>query len=266
MLVTMRDVAQKVGVSKQTVSAVLNGKPGISAATIAKVRQAIAELGYQPNLVATSLRSGSNNTIGLLLGDVTNPYFSQLARGAEDVAVARGYGAMLCNTYDDPARLLMYLQMFARQQIPGVVGFSADKARELGLPSSCIFQEAPCMDDRRGGYVATAHLLDLGHRRIGCITAPMTSSPGIERLRGFQSALADWGVEFDKNLVVEASFDYASGTKAVEQMLKIWTRAYFPTLSSVDKRTTQLAALPSGNVEYEPELPARYRGSCACPH
>ncbi|WP_052569301.1 substrate-binding domain-containing protein [Ktedonobacter racemifer] len=76
------------------------------------------------------------------------------------------------------------------------------------------------MDDRRGGYVATAHLLDLGHRRIGCITAPMTSSPGIERLRGFQSALADWGVEFDKNLAVEASFDYASGPKAVEQLLK----------------------------------------------
>ncbi|GCE09973.1 LacI family DNA-binding transcriptional regulator [Dictyobacter aurantiacus] len=221
MVVTMRDVAQKVGVSKQTVSAVLNGKPGISAATVAKVRAAIAELGYQPNLVATSLRRGFNNTIGLLLGDVTNPYFSQLARGAEDVAIARGYGVMLCNTYDDPARWLMYLQMFVRQQIPGVVGVSEDKARELGLPASCIFQEAPLMDDRRGGYVATAHLLDLGHRRIACITAPATSLPGIERMRGFQTALSDWNVEFDSRLVVEASFDYASGTQAVKQLLQV---------------------------------------------
>jgi LacI family transcriptional regulator len=221
MPVTMRDVAQKVGVSKQTVSAVLNGKPGISAATIARVQQAIAELGYQPNLVASSLRNGHTNTIGLLLPNITNPYFAGQARGAEDVAYARGYGVMLCDTYEDTERYLMYIQMLAQQQISGVIGISASKARELGLPASWIFQEIESVDDKRGGYVATAHLLDLGHRRIGCITAPANSQPCVDRLHGYRSALKDWGVEVNDNLIFEGAFDYAGGLRAVERLLHL---------------------------------------------
>ncbi len=221
MAVTMRDVAQKVGVSKQTVSAVLNGKPGISAATIARVQQAIAELGYQPNLVASSLRNGHTNTIGLLLANVSNPYFAGQARGAEDRAYARGYGVMLCNTYEDTDRYLMYIQMLAQQQISGVIGISESTAKKLGLPASWIFQEIKSVDDKRGGYVATAHLLDLGHRRIGCITAPAHLQPCVDRLYGYQAALKDWGVEVDNNLIVEGAFDYASGLHAVEQLLQL---------------------------------------------
>ncbi len=221
MAVTMRDVARKVGVSKQTVSAVLNGKPGISAATIARVQEAITELGYQPNLVASSLRNGHTNTIGLLLPNITNPYFAGQARGAEDVAYARGYGVMLCDTYEDTDRYLMYIQMLAQQQISGVIGISAGRARELGLPTSWIFQEIRGIDDKRGGYVATAHLLDLGHRRIGCITAPASSQPCVDRLYGYRSAMEDWNVEVDNNLIVEGAFDYVSGLRAIERLLQL---------------------------------------------
>ena len=221
MAVTMRDVAQKVGVSKQTVSAVLNGKPGISAATIARVQQAIAELGYQPNLVASSLRNGHTNTIGLLLPNITNPYFAGQARGAEDVAYARGYGVMLCDTYEDTDRYLMYIQMLAQQQISGVLGISASKARELGLPASWIFQEIQDIDDKRGSYVATAHLLDLGHRRIGCITGPASLPTCIDRLYGYRSAMKDWGVEVDNNLIFEGAFNYAGGLRAIERLLQL---------------------------------------------
>src|SRR5690242_6653760 len=104
MRVTMRDVARSAGVSIQTVSAVLNGKPGISAPTSAQVRHAIAALGYQPNLVASSLRRRRSTTIGLLLTNVANAYFAEIARGVEDMAQARGYSVILCNHDDDPAK------------------------------------------------------------------------------------------------------------------------------------------------------------------
>lgn len=222
MPITMRDVAQKVGVSKQTVSAVLNGKPGISAETIARVRQAMAELGYQPNMVASSLRHGYTNTIGLLLSNVTNPWFAELARGVEDVAQARGYSVMLCNTYDDQARRKEYLHVFMRQRIVGVVGASEEEAKNVGAPApTCLFEGIPGIDSERGAYVATAHLLDLGHRRIGCVTAsnPINGVGG-ERLRGYKSALSDWGVEVDDKLIVVGAFDYASGLRGIDQILQ----------------------------------------------
>ena len=220
MPVTMRDVAQQVGVSKQTVSAVLNGKPGISAATVARVRQAIAELGYQPNMVASSLRHGRTQAIGLLVGNVANPWNAELARGVEDVAQARGYGVMLCNTYDNETRMHNYLQMLMRNQIMGVIGGPIPATIDLPLVSRCISQSVPGTDDVRGGYVATAHLLDLGHRRIACITAS-TIDPGRLRLLGYRAAHEDWDVPVDESLLVPATLDYASGTRAIERLLEV---------------------------------------------
>lgn len=220
MAVTMRDVALKVGVSKQTVSAVLNGKPGISAETIARVRQAMDELGYQPNMVASSLRLGYTTTIGLVVGNVANPYYSEIARGVEDVAQARGYSVMLCNMYDDPARYEEYLRVFVRQRVAGVIGATKQATKNLP-PTTAVFQPIPGINSQRGAYVATAHLLDLGHRRIGCITAPAVAKEvRAERLQGYFDALADWGVAADEKLIVTGAFDYASGLRAVEQLLQ----------------------------------------------
>lgn len=115
----------------------------------------------------------------------------------------------------------MYIQMLAQQQISGVIGMSASRAKELGLPASWIFQEIKSVDDKRGGYVATAHLLDLGHRRIGCITGPANLQPCIDRLYGYQAALKDWGAEVDDKLIVEGTFDYASGLRTVERLLQL---------------------------------------------
>ena len=223
MAVTMSDVARHVGVSKQTVSAVLNGKPGISAETSARVKQAIVELGYQPNLVASSLRLGYTNTIGLLLANVANPWFAALARGVEDVALARGYSVMLCNTYDDPAKLELYLNAFIRQRTAGVVGISEDQAAKIINATSCIFQPLTDVDSQRGAYVATSHLLDLGHRRIACVTALLSNHVGRDRLQGYKAALADWHVDLDESLIIEGDFDYASGLHAANRLLQLPT-------------------------------------------
>ena len=221
MPVTMGDVAQRVGVSKQTVSAVVNGKAGISAETIARVKQAIAELGYQPNLVASSLRLGYTNTIGLLLSNVGNPWFAEVARGVEDVAQARGYSVMLCNTYDDPAKFELYLNVFMRQRTAGIIGVSKNDAAKIAYATSCVFQPLIGINSSRGAYVATAHLLSLGHRRIACVTALPDHTVSQERLVGYKAALDDWNVAFDEHLIIHGDFDYASGLRAAEQLLQL---------------------------------------------
>jgi LacI family transcriptional regulator len=221
MPVTMRDVALRVGVSKQTISAVLNGKPGISAETIARVKQAVQELGYHPNMVASSLRHGHTNTIGLILSNVTNPWYAELARGVEDVAQSRGYSVMLCNTYDSRSRTEEYLRVLTRQRTAGVIGFSEEDARSIVANTSCMFQTVQGTDSVRGAYVACAHLLDLGHRRIACITSTDSSGDvSSDRLKGYVDVLTEWGVAIDDDLIVTGAFDYASGLRAVETLLQ----------------------------------------------
>jgi LacI family transcriptional regulator len=214
MRVTMRDVARRSGVSIQTVSAVVNGKSGIGPATTAQVRSTIAELGYQPNLLASSLRSRRSTTIGLLLPNVANPYFAEQARGVEDAAQVRGYSVMLCNTDGDTTKERTYLQLLKQYQAAGVIGAFAEEGAPL------LRANFPTVDDRRGGYVATAHLLDLGHRRIACISGPLEGVPGRERLLGYRAALNDWSVETDESLIVEGAFDFASGRRAAEALLR----------------------------------------------
>lgn len=220
MRVTMRDVARHAGVSIQTISAVLNGKPGIGPTTTAQVRQAIDTLGYQPNLLASSLRSRRSTTIGLLLPNVANPFFAEQARGVEDVAQARGYSVILCNTDGDAAKERMYLQLLRQYQAAGVIGGAPKEALSL------LWVIAPAFDDQRGGYVATAHLLDLGHRRIGCLTGPLPDGPGGDRLRGYRAAVQDWGGVVDERLVVEGAFDFGSGQQAAQALL---ARGTLPT-------------------------------------
>jgi LacI family transcriptional regulator len=234
MRVTMRDVARVAGVSIQTVSAVLNGKPGISGRTADQVRAAIAALGYQPNLLASSLRSRRSTAIGLLLPNVANAYFAEIARGVEDVAQARGYSVMLCNHDDEATKKAAYIQLLRQFQVAGIIGTSMDDmaARRADSRSSGKLSTFPYLvgwpipDDRRGGYVATAHLLDLGHRRIGCVTGPLPHGPGGDRLLGFRQALADWSAPVDEALIVEGAFDFASGRQAARVLLE---RGTLPT-------------------------------------
>lgn len=212
----------------QTVSAVLNGKPGISVRTSERVREAIAAMGYQPNLLASSLRSRRSTTIGLLLPNVANPYFAEIARGVEDIAQTRGYSVILCNHDDNPAKKSSYVQLLRQYQVAGMIGTQADDApvrRHAATPpvkasTPPLFVEWQTPDDHRGGYVATAHLLDLGHRRIGCVTGPLPHGPGGARLLGYRQALADWSVPVDEGLIVEGAFDFTSGRRAACVLLE----------------------------------------------
>jgi len=237
-MTTMADVAQATGVSIQTISAVIHDKPDISQATRERVRRAIEELDYHPNMLASSLRSQRTLTIGVLISSITNPYFPELVRGVEDLAHRHGYAVFLCNTDGNPDKQLSYLRLLRRNKVAGLFAatglFTPDERRIIeymaahGVP--VVVREARVdyekivsldVDDYRGEFVATTHLLDLGHRRIGIITGPSDSHVTAARLSGYRDALRHHDVALDPTLIVPGGFDAASGRIGAEQLMRL---------------------------------------------
>lgn len=232
---TIRDVARQAGVSIQTVSTVLNRRPGVSPETRLRVLEAARLLGYRPNAVARSLRTRQARILGLLVADVANPYFAEVARGVEDAARVRGYSVILGSTDNDLERIRELLQIFQDHWVSGIIAATGHLAPDYTRLLAEVTTQIPVVqigrhlsapqiarvmvDDLRGGYVATAHLLALGRRRIAIITGPLDTPPGLLRLQGYQQALHDWGSDPDPALVVEGRFNLASGAAGADQLL-----------------------------------------------
>lgn len=237
-MTTMTDVARAIGVSIQTVSAVINDKPGISEATRGRVQRAISELDYHPNGLASSLRSQRSLTVGVLVPSITNPYWPGIVRGAEDVAHRNGYSILLCNTDGDPAKHLTYIRLLRRQRVAGLFSMSGDGGREEwkiveqlvanGVPVALGGGDRPGerivtfdVDDRRGGYTATAHLLERGHRRVGVISGPAGAAVTADRIAGYRDALRERSLAFDARLIVPGGFDVAGGQAGVNDLMRV---------------------------------------------
>jgi len=127
---TISDVASQAGVSKMTVSRVLNGKGDVSKETAAKVTSVIKDLGYRPSSMARGLVTGKTQTIGLLLTDVTSPFFARLIRGIEDQALAKGYSVVICSTAEDPAREMVAVRMLQDKRVDGIIWYGSRLARQ----------------------------------------------------------------------------------------------------------------------------------------
>ena len=231
-MATIVDVARAAGVSVQTVSAVINEKSGISEATRARIRAIVTELDYQPNQLASSLRSQRTRTVGILVPSITNPYWPEMVRGAEDMAHHNGYAVFLCNTDGDPVKRRTYIQLLRRQRVAGIfstMGMAdADSAGLLtagihvalsGDPGAYERMVTLHVDDHQGGYDATTHLLDLGHRRIG-IVAP-DDTPGAGRRAGYRAALTERGIAPDPDLIVIGEFDVPSGQIGAQRLMAL---------------------------------------------
>lgn len=218
---TIRDVARVAGVSTATVSATLTGSAPVSPALAERVRAAVAEVGYRPDAVARSLRRGETRMLGLLLADVTNPFTTAVVHAVEAAAHARGYTLMLCNSDEDPAKERTYLDLLRAHRADGVmlmpVGFGRDYGREvrrmLDVPAVLVDRTIPAMaldavtvDGATGTRDAVAHMVALGHRRIGILAGPAGVSAGDERLAGYRAALEAAGIPFDPALVRDGAF------------------------------------------------------------
>ncbi|WP_166360215.1 LacI family DNA-binding transcriptional regulator [Pseudomonas akapageensis] len=233
-MATIKDVAALAGISYTTVSHVLNKTRPVSERVRLKVEEAIAELDYVPSAVARSLKARSTATIGLLVPNSINPYFAELARGIEDCCERNGYCVILCNSDDNPQKQRSYLRVLLEKRIDGLivasVGEQADLLSSLATvrtPMVIVDRELEGVDadlvridHERGAYLATRHLLDLGHRDIACINGPTDTSVAKLRLAGYRRALAQEGVQFVSQRVVESDFTSPGGYEAAVKLLE----------------------------------------------
>jgi LacI family transcriptional regulator, galactose operon repressor len=206
---TIGDVAKRAGVSTMTVSRVINNSGYISRETRERVEQAIAELGYVPNMLARSLRFKKTKTIALVLTDITNPFFTTVARGVEDTASEQGFSVIFCNTDESQDDETEYLNLLVQKQVDGVVLVPAHSAsesiiflREQNVPVVVLDRRIPGIevdlvrcDSEAGGYQLTRHLLELRHRRIGILSGPLGVSTATDRLAGYRRAMQEAGLE-----------------------------------------------------------------------
>lgn len=237
---TIYDVANRVGVSLATVSRVVNGNSNVRDSTKRKVLDAIEELGYHPNAVARGLASKKTTTIGVVMPDVTDMYYAELARGIDDVANMYHYDVLLTNTDEDPVRETMAVNNLSSKQVDGIIFMGNELDREV--LNTIAAADAPVVlagsVDSEGklpsvniNYVAaiqeaTETVINHGHRRVALVTGPMTHAINrLHRLVGYQAALEAADIEFDESLLFTAHQDYAAGMQIAEKVLQAGANA-----------------------------------------
>jgi LacI family transcriptional regulator len=232
-MTTIREVAESAGVSYATVSHVINNTRVVSQETRERVLAAMAALNYRPNALARSLRQGKTNTIGLVLPDSANPFFAEISRSIEDEAFKLGYSVFLCNTELDTQRELFYVDVLSNKQVDGIIFVAAgDQADSLDLllhrrmPVVMIDRDLPNVevdavltDNQLGGFLATRHLLELGHKRIACIAGPSSITPSAERIIGYRRALEEADLSYDANLILRGDYHAQSGMEITHFIL-----------------------------------------------
>ncbi len=208
-MTTLQDVAKLAGVSPMTVSRVINDSGYVNQKTRERVQRAIDELDYVPNALARSLRFKQTKTIALIISDITNPFFTTLARGVEDAASERGFSVIFCNTDESPAKETEYLNVVIQKQVDGVLlvpAFSSLESvkflQDCGVPFVVLDRRVPGLDvdivrcdSEQGAYQLTRHLLDLGHQRIAALSGPRQVTTAADRITGYRRALVEAGLE-----------------------------------------------------------------------
>lgn len=240
MVVKLKDIADRVGVSVTAVSLVLNNKESkIAEKTKKRILQAAKDMNYRPNQVAISLKNRSSKTIGLIVPDIRNSFFSSLARGIEERCRELDYTLILCNTSDRHKRDIEYIRMLRAKNVDGVLYcMSSDSNKEIFKESVRLLKanDLPfilvdrhfdirgvisiTLDHREGGYLATKHLLELGHRKIACITGPSNLTDAQDRVKGYSDALKEYGIRKNKKLIKEGQYNLTSGIEMTKELIE----------------------------------------------
>ena len=235
-VVTIQDVAARAGVSAMTVSRVINNRASVASATRQRVEQAIDDLGYVPNALARGLLQGRTRTVALIVGDISNPFFTQVARGVEDVAQRNGYAVILGNSDESTDKERMYVNAMLSNRIDGLIlapaGSESRKTLDFldrrGTKVVLIDRDVEGVktdtvvgDSAGGARMLGEHLIRLGHRRIALVTGPLEISTARERLRGYEEALRTRGIELERSLVVESDYKRQGGRQAAHALLAL---------------------------------------------
>ncbi len=233
---TMADVAARAGVSIATVSRALSGDGRlVSAPVLERVRTTAREMGYHPNNLARNMRSGTARIFGLVISDVGNPFFTAVARGAEDVAQQHGYSMVLSNTDESPEREAASLDVMTAERVAGIIIATTNENGEVlrrsvsmgtalvaidrriqGLPTDSV-----AVDNESAAHEAVSHLIRLGHRRIAIVGGPPDAHTARERLRGYERAHRDARLEVDPALTTAGTFRESAGLVLARSLLAI---------------------------------------------
>jgi len=232
---TIREVAAAAGVSVASVSRVVNESAEVSDRVRDRVLTAVAELGYRPNRAARSLRTRAAAVIGLIISDITNPFFTSMVRGVEDAAQAAGFSVVLANADEDLAKELQYLEVAAAEQMAGVVLSPAssrhsriDLLAECGIPIVTVDRrlrdaglDSVTVNNQQAACDATTHLIEQGCHQIGFVAGPAETTTAIGRLAGYQEALSAAGREFEESLVSYGDYRVVGGRAATATLLEL---------------------------------------------
>jgi len=255
-MANMQDIAKMAGVSLGTVSHVLNNTAKVREPKRTRVLEAVQAAGYQPSQLARGLRRDTTNMIGMIIPDITNPFFPAVVRGAEDVAFSNGYRLILCNTDNDHSKELIHLNELRTYLPAGLIvipsNFSdltsqAESYRRAGTGVVCVDRlpknwsgDSVTANNEAGAYNATRHLLQLGHTRLATITGPLHFTNAKERLGGFKRAMKEAKLHLSPEYAQEASFDKQGGHAKTLILLRLIPR---PTVIFAGNDMIALGAL-----------------------
>jgi LacI family transcriptional regulator len=232
-MATIRDVAKRAGVAPITVSRVMNNSGYVKPETRRRVEEAAAELHYVPNMLAHSFRSKRTNTLALVLPDITNPFWTTVARGVEDVAGAQGFSVFFCNTDENETKQSRYLAALLRRRVDGVLlapvtndGTTVQMLLRQNVGVVVIDRKVKNIevdtvrgDSIGGAYQLVRHLIDLGHRQIAALSGPANLSVSQDRVAGYAQALNEAGLTIDPSLVTFGDFTIESGRDRMQALL-----------------------------------------------
>ena len=231
MKITIKDIAKMADVSTATVSKIVNHKDqNISQATRQKVLDLIEIHNYVPNRVASSMITKKTHSIGLIIPDITNPFFPEVARGVEDYANKEGYHVVLCNSDNDLDKEVSYIGMLQEKMVDGII-FTSSSLRnkiskefiKLQIPVITVDRDITGMraqgkitvDNTSGAYQGVSYMIERGYKKILHLGGPMTSKPALDRFEGYKNALDDHGIKYDERLFFEGSYNADWGYEGV---------------------------------------------------
>ncbi len=236
MPLTLKDIAKIAGVAESTVSRAINNKPGVGAQTREKIMEIVREHNYQPNQLAQGLAKRETHLLALIVADLTGPGYSEIIKSMEKTANQAGYQLIICNTDNNLAKEKTYLNLVGQHRVDGAIILGGTLANnnimklalnqdELLVLVNCLAEEVliptVLVDNARGGYLATVHLLEQGLEKIALVMGPANDFLESEKLNGYQQALADYNIPFREQLIIKTDLSREGGYNAFFQVMKI---------------------------------------------
>ncbi|MFO4685998.1 substrate-binding domain-containing protein [Vibrio cholerae] len=240
-MATMKDIARLAGVSTSTVSHVINKSRFVSDEIAERVNNAAQQLNYAPSALARSLKMNRTQTIGMLVTTSTNPFFGEVVKGVERSCYHKGYNLILCNTEGDNQRMKASINTLLQKRVDGLLLMCStlegerldvfDRYPDIPVVvmdwGPILFASDKIQDNSlQGGYMAAKHLIESGHKEIGCITGPLIRHQAQMRYEGYKRALAEAGIAINPDWIVESDFECEGGYQAFE---KLYERGKLPS-------------------------------------